>query len=67
MSRRGTITVGCAIVVVGAAIQASSFGVPQMIVARVITVIVHFEVARLNWPTGSGYRIYNSYRADVCL
>ena len=38
LSRRGTIFVGCVIIVVGAALQAASFGVPQLIVVRIITV-----------------------------
>ena len=38
LARRGAIFTGCVIVVIGAAIQASSFGIAQLIVARIITV-----------------------------
>ena len=37
LGRKRTIFVGSAIMVVGAALQASSFGLPQLIVARLIT------------------------------
>jgi MFS family permease len=38
ISRRGSIFVGCVIVVIGSALQASSFGVAQLIVGRIVTV-----------------------------
>ena len=38
LSRRGTIFCGCLIVIVGSALQAASFGIPQLIVGRIVTV-----------------------------
>jgi len=38
LSRRGTIFCGCIIVIVGSALQAASFGIPQLIVGRIVTV-----------------------------
>jgi len=38
LSRRGTIFCGCLIVIAGSALQAASFGIPQLIVGRIVTV-----------------------------
>lgn len=38
IGRRGCIIIGCAGAIIGAAIQSSSYGVPQIIVGRLVTV-----------------------------
>src|SRR5271170_3696831 len=58
LSRRGTIFCGCLVVIAGSALQAASFGVPQLIVGRIVTV---HSPSRLQLRLGDWYRIHLFY------
>src|SRR5271154_4668814 len=64
LARRGTIFCGCLIVIAGAALQAASFGIPRLIVGRIVT--VHPPLKRL-LRLGCWYRIHLFCCPYICM
>ncbi|KAL4732285.1 hypothetical protein ACLX1H_001296 [Fusarium chlamydosporum] len=46
--RRKCIMMGCVVLSIGAALQASAFGIPQMIVGRIVAAVWHSELMKAN-------------------